>query len=513
MNSPRLNSPKLTSLRLKSLELPGHIQVFFKPETYPHPTGTIDMIQTHASWVFLTGDFAYKFKKPVDFGFMDFSTLAKRHYYCEQELNLNRRLAPDLYLEVLPVYQQRGLQGHGKIIDYCLKMVQFDQSGLFDQKLAHGELNPQWMDDLATDVVHFHAAAEINNDPDINHAALLTEHIHDNLSIAARHADVAGTAIIDADKLHRLATWAESTLQNKQTALAQRQYEHHIRHCHGDMHFRNITLIDGKPTLFDCIEFNDAYRIIDTMNDVAFLIMDCDAHGRPDLGMRFLSRYLEFGGDYAGLALLPLYLFYRAGVRGKVACILANELPAAQQPPQWQEAARYFNLALRYTRASRPALFAIGGLSGSGKSHLALDGCGKERAIMIRSDATRKRIAADFPYLELYGKPMHIHTYKAMFDAARTALAAGFSVILDATFLHPDSRQQVHALAKACDVPLHFFWLDVDTPTLKTNIRRRQQSGHDISDADLTVLDLQLAEYQRPSEAWVRFLKTADDWP
>jgi len=492
--------------------MPAHIQAFGQPETYPHPVSSVDMIQTHASWVFLAGPFAYKFKKPVDFGFMDFSTLAKRQYFCRQELTLNRRFAPTLYLDVLPVYQHGSafsLSAPGVIIDYCLKMTRFEQSALLDQKLANGELAAQWMDDLACDVARFHAQVQIHDASGFDHAALLADHIHDNLAVAARYTGLA----ITPTTLNTLTAFSDTALKNRQAALQQRQRERHIRHCHGDLHFRNITLIDGKPTLFDCIEFNDAYRIIDTMNDVAFLVMDCDAHARPDLGMRFLSRYLEYCGDYAGLELLPLYLFYRASVRGKVACILADELSPDQQQPQWQEARRYFELASRYTQAARPRLFAIGGLSGSGKSHLALLACGKERAIIIRTDATRKRIAGDIPELELYGKAMHIRTYAAMFDAARTALAAGFSVILDATFLHPDSRRQVHELAAACAVPLHFYWLDIDTDTLRNNICQRQQSGHDISDADLAVLDVQLAEYQRPSEAWVCFLNTSGRWP
>jgi len=494
------------------LDMPGRIQVFFKPETYPHAVDKIEMIQTHASWVFLTGAFAYKFKKPVDFGFMDFSTLAKRQYFCEQELKLNRRLAPAIYLDVLPVYQHgetSNLSGPGEVVDYCLKMAQFDQSGLFDLKLLHGKLEARWMDDLALDVARFHAQVQINNDSGFDHTTLLARHINDNLAIAAQHIGSA----IESSLLETLRIFSNSTLREQQAALKQRQRERHIRHCHGDLHFRNITLIDGKPTLFDCIEFNDAYRIIDTMNDVAFLVMDCDAHGISDLGMRFLSRYLEYCNDYDGLILLPLYLFYRASVRGKVACILADELPPDQQPPQWQEARHYFDLALTYTKAATPRLFAIGGLSGSGKSHLALLGCGKERAIIIRTDATRKRIATHFPELELYGKQMHIHTYKAMFDAARTALAAGFSVILDATFLHPDSRRQAYELAKDCDIPLYFYWLDMDKATLRKRIRKRQRSASDISDADLSVLELQLAEYNRPDEPGIQFLSSNEAWP
>jgi len=496
---------------MHNFKTPPHIQSFHRAETYPYPVNDIEMIQTHASWVFLSGGFAYKFKKPVDFGFMDFSSLEKRKYYCEQELKLNRRLAPGLYLNVLPVYQHGHVydfKAPGKIVDYCLKMLRFRQSDLLDKKLQQDKFDPQWMDQLAEDVSRFHHQTDINTDSAFNHASLLIRHLQDNLAIAREHP-----LAIEPEYLHTLSTFMSTELEAQQSLLKQRQVELHIRNCHGDLHFRNITLINGRPTLFDCIEFNDAYRIIDTMNDVAFLVMDCDAYSRPDLGMRFLSRYLEFSGDYEGLALLPLYLLYRASVRGKVACILADELPTEQQQPQWHEARKYFELATSYTQPAKPALFVIGGLSGSGKSSLALLGCGTQRAVIIRSDATRKRIASSYPELEQYGRDMHIHTYNAMFDAARIVLKAGFSVILDATFLHPESRSQARSLAKECGVLLHFYWLDIDPEILKNNIRHRQQSGHDISDADLDVLRHQLADYHRPQENDICFLTSSDTFP
>jgi len=213
------------------------------------------------------------------------------------------------------------------------------------------------------------------------------------------------------------------------------------------------------------------------------------------------------------LRLLPLYLFYRASVRGKVACLLADELEGKERELQLIEAAKYFDLALNYTKKRSSTLFAIGGLSGSGKSHLALLGCGIESAVVIRSDATRKRISLSLLELELYGREMHINTYKAMFDAAKITLGAGFSVILDATFIHPGSRHQLKEIAGSCRTPLHFFWLDIDEPILRERISKRESAANDISDADLRVLDLQLAEYRRPAESWVQFLTSNNSWP
>jgi aminoglycoside phosphotransferase family enzyme len=491
--------------------LPAHIQALFLPETYPHPVENIKMIQTHISWVFLTGNYAYKLKKPLNLDFLDFSTLSKRKFYCEQELTLNRRLSADIYLDVLPMCQQGEqykLDGSGDIVDYCLKMRQFDQSGLLDQRLRSNQLDPSWMDQLAESTARFHV--EQQGTTQFGQPQMLADHIRTNLDIAADHIGDALNESIMAE----LKKFARDELVRQNENLLGRQADGFVRPCHGDLHLKNITLIENIPCIFDCIEFSDEFRIIDTMNDAAFLLMDCDAHGRADLGFRFLSRYLEHTGDYFGLSLMNLYLFYRATVRGKVTTLLATEITDKNERRRdFDEAGKYFNLAASYTRTRQTELFVIGGLSGSGKSHLALLGCGIARAIIIRSDATRKRIAADFPDLELYGREMHINTYSAMFAAARMTLDAGFSVILDATFLHPDSRQQVFELANACTSPLHFFWLDINEVVLRKQIKKRQNTARDISDADLHVLDLQLAEYQRPDESWIQFLNSNNAWP
>ncbi|RLL53296.1 hypothetical protein D8Y20_05485 [Mariprofundus sp. EBB-1] len=491
--------------------LPAHIQAMFCPETYPHEVDDIEMIQTHISWVFLTGVYVYKLKKPLNLDFLDFSTLAKRKFYCAQELILNRRLSADIYLDVVALTKKGErieLDGSGKVLDYAVKMHQFDQSGLLDQRLKDNQFDPAWMDVLARDTAAFHAGQQSR--AEFGNPQMLADHIQTNLDIAAQHIGDA----LDAKIMLELRRFATEVLDNQKERLMQRQSDGFIRPCHGDLHLKNITLINHAPWIFDCIEFSDDFRIIDTMNDVAFLVMDCDAHGHPDLGFRFLSRYLEHSGDYAGLSLLNLYLFYRATVRGKVFILLARELAdETERQQQYEEARKYFDLAARYSRSSPAILFAVGGLSGSGKSHLALQGCGVERAIIIRSDATRKRIASDYPDLDLYSFEMHVHTYQRMFADARTALEAGFSVILDATFLDSESRQQVNELAQTCGVQMHFFWLDVERSVLEQRVKQRQSAANDISDADLRVLTLQLSQYRRPDEPWLEFLSANNVWP
>lgn len=501
-----------SALTPEKLGLPKYIQAFLEPEFYPHAVENIELIQTHISWIILTGQYAYKVKKPLNLGFLDFSTLKKRKYYCEQELILNQRITKNIYLEVCAVCLDNGqyqLGGDGEEAEYCLKMHQFNQAGLFDTLMAERQIKSEWMDDLAKDVARFHHLAEINVNPKINHASLLAEHIQGNLDVAADNLDAA----ISVKDFRLLKMFAETEIEKRWELLQIRQTQNHIRHCHGDLHTRNITLIEGKPAVFDCIEFNDQFRIIDTMNDVAFLVMDCDEHQRADLGFRFLSRYLEFSADYQGLVLLPLYLFYRASVRGKVACILAGGVPKTEQKQHWDEAKTYFELSLNYTKANKPKLFVVAGLSGSGKSFLALKGCGIERAIIIRSDAVRKRLHENLVHLNLYGQKMTELTYQTMLDAAKSTLKAGFSVILDATFLEFGRRQQVRELADVHGVSLHFYWLDIAQDVLKARIGARSKEKSDISDADLSVLNKQLDQYQKPSEPWVQYYHNSEVWP
>jgi len=496
-----------------STSLPAHLQALLTPEFYPHPADAIRLIQTHISWVFLAGCYAYKVKKPVNFGFLDFTTLAARKHYCTRELTLNRRLTDDIYLAVLPVCRSTTgyqLDSGGAIVDYCLQMHRFEQADLLENRLLAGQFNPAWMDELARDIALFHHRQPAITASDIDHYKLLAGHIRSNLETAAAHQPAA----IEPATLDQLTAFADHALTRLETDLLTRQKQGFVRHCHGDLHLRNLTLMHGHPRPFDCIEFNDDFASIDCMNDIAFLVMDCDAHNRPDLGMRFLSRYLEHTADYAGLLLLNLYLFYRAGVRGKVACLLADEMEqSVEQTASLQEARHYLELAGHYAQPDKPRLFAVGGLSGSGKSHLALQGCGIERAVIIRTDATRKRIAPDHPQLDLYGMEMNSLTYQAMLGGAETALQAGWSVILDAAFLRDDERLQVRELADRCHVPLSFFWLDIATDLLSSRIIDRQQAGTDISDADINVLAFQQSVYQPPAEAWVKHLNSSDCWP
>ncbi|RME81326.1 MAG: hypothetical protein D6771_08480, partial [Zetaproteobacteria bacterium] len=376
---------------------PAMIASLRDPQNLPHPAADVELKETHISWVLLAGEFAYKIKKPVNFGFLDFSTLDARKRYCELEVELNRRMAPELYLGVLPVRRQGARffigEGTGEIVDWAVWMRRFPDEDLLDARLARGDFDPAWMEALALRVARFHAQAQVAPEG-FGTAAQLREHVLDNIAVARRWVGRG----LDAALVDALAAWAERTCADKAELIEARRREGYVRACHGDLHLRNIVLWRGEPIPFDCIEFNDDFRFIDVMNDVAFLVMDLDARKHPAFGLRFLSVWLEQTGDYAGLALLDLFRFYRAGVRGKVALLTAGGTADEHTRAQFiEEARRYFQLAQSYTMPRTPKLYAVGGFSGSGKSHLARIGMEKAHALVIRSDATRKRIASAFP--------------------------------------------------------------------------------------------------------------------
>jgi len=501
---------------MKSESLPAHVQALLNEKVYSHAADNIQLIQTHISWVILTGPYAYKLKKPRDFGFLNFSTLERRKHFCDMELELNRRLAPAMYLDVLPISHSKAgftLGGYGSVIDYCIKMRQFDADALLVDQIEKADFNPACMDQLAIDIANFHAAYPYPGElGDRGSPDMLQQHILDNIE-AGRVVANANTRLLDT--LEKLEKMNRQAIKAIGPELKRRQTSGFIRQCHGDLHLKNIAMVDGKAMVFDCIEFNDDYRIIDVMNDVAFLVMDCDARGRADLGLRFLSRYLEQSGDYQGVRLLKLYAGYRGSVRGKVASLLSLEpsLNHGEKEQQIIEASIYFGLALDYTCERQPRLFAVGGFSGSGKSHLALRGCGPEKAIVIRSDATRKRLASSHPELPLYGEAINNLTYQSIFDAAKHILDSGYSVILDATFLESGQRDQFRALANQTNTPAHFLWLDIPESILRQRIAARQSENTDISDASSKILSQQLSRYQTPADEDIIFLNSSDDWP
>src|SRR5262252_3536943 len=370
------------------------IRTLLDPACYPYPVRKVEHIETHISDVFLTGTYAYKLKKPLDLGFLDFSTLEKRRLYCEEELRLNRRLAPDLYLEVVPLTGQPTaprIGGEGEPFEYAVKMRQFDQAGILGRVLARGELTPCHADEAAELVAHFHAALPpASTDSPYGRAESV-------MSPALQNFDQLLPLVQtgeDRTALIRLREWTQAQHAELQGVFEQRRREGFVRECHGDLHLGNMVLIDGLVRVFDCIEFNPLLRWIDVMNETAFLAMDLMQRRRCDLAFRFLNRYLEVSGDYGGVGLLRYYMVYRALVRAKVAAIRAaqDDVDPAYVPALRAKCSTHLALAAQLIEKANPALVILHGLSGSGKTSVSQMVLETACAIRVRSDIERKRL-------------------------------------------------------------------------------------------------------------------------
>ncbi len=467
------------------------------PDAWPHPVGTVDVIETHISSILLAGGFAYKIKKPVDLGFLDFSTLPRRKHCCEEELRLNCRLAPEIYLEVVPIGgtpQHPVVGGGGEPFEYAVKMHRFPGDGLLSHR-PEG-LPPELMDAIAEQVVQFHAGIAVcgAGQPFGDLASVLYPMQQNFEQIQQR----LGTS----ETLERLQDWTLEQHAGLRERLTRRKADGFIRECHGDLHLGNITLVEGRALIFDGIEFNPDLRWIDTMSEIAFLVMDLDACGRPELARWFLNAYIIRSGDFAGLALLRFYQVYRAMVRAKVAAIRLGQsgLSGEERAAFLREHRAYLKLAEGYTTIDSPALLITHGSSGSGKSVAARLVVMEWTGIWVRSDVERKRLAG-LPATArtgseqdrgIYSVEATQRTYHRLLEVAEQILMAGLSVVVDATFLKHGQRQLFESLATRLGFP--FVILDIQTPEtlLRERVRSRLASGHDPSEADKAVLLAQL---------------------
>ncbi len=476
------------------------------PALYNHPVQDFEIIETHISWVLLTGHYAYKIKKPLNLGFLDFSTLEKRHYYCSEELRLNQRLAPHIYLDVITITGNTDapiLNGSGEPIEYAVRMRQFPQSTQLDRMIAHGELESSHIDQLAAVIATFHSRIAIaESDAVYGQPAQVHQPVIENFEQIRPHL----TTATDITQLEQLRTWSDAEFHRHEETFRYRKNNHFIRECHGDLHLGNIALLKGNITLFDCLEFNENLRWIDVISEVAFLIMDLDSRTHNTLAWRFLNAYLQATGDYAGLRVLRYYLVYRALVRAKVACIRLAQSQAdpVQQHAAYQQYKNYANLAERYTQHNNARLIITHGLSGSGKTTYTQSLLESLGGIRLRSDVERKRLAHLPSHTRsssgvdsgLYTTAARQHTYDYLADLAYAVIQSGYPVIVDATFLKHEQRALFHRLADNLRVP--FVILDFRAPeaVLRTRITQRMHEGHDASEADLAVLEHQLANHE-----------------
>jgi len=472
------------------------------PKRYPHPVERVEVLETHISWVLLAGDYAYKLKKPVNLGFLDFSSLEARRFYCEEELRLNRRTAPQLYLEMVPVTGSEAdprIGGEGEPIEYAVKMRRFAQDALLSRMAQAGTLGAAEIDALAHGIAAFHARiARADPRQTFGSAAAV-------LAPAAQNFDQIEALIgagADVPELERLRGWTRDQHARLQAAFEARKAGGFVRECHGDLHLGNVALIDGEPTPFDGIEFNEAFRWIDVMNEIAFMVMDLLDRKLPRLAYRFLNAYLEDTGDYGGLAVLRFYLVYRALVRAKVACIRAHQRHLSPEDGERarREYVEYLRLAHSLALDHKRALIAMHGLSGSGKTTVAQFLLETLGALRLRSDVERKRMqgldararTGSAPGSGIYTEHLTARTYERLAALARAALEAGYPVIADATFLRRGQREAFAELARQAGVPFALAVCEAPPAVLRERIASRERGSHDASEAGTAVLDLQL---------------------
>ncbi len=486
------------------------IAALLRPDRYPHPVATVEHLQTHISHILLAGDYAYKIKRPVNLGFLDFTSLAQRHGYCEQELRLNRRLAPDLYLDCLPIGGSRAQPalGGAPAIEYAVRMRRFPQEALLDRALAAGHLESRHFEALARQLANFHRAIPVADpaapfgEPEQVRQPMLDDFTYTR----PRLSDPADLAVL-AEVEH----WTLETSAQLRPRLMERKVGGWIREGHGDLHLGNMILNDdGSITIFDCIEFSDALRWIDVVNDLAFLTMDLHSRGAGRFAQRLLNAWLEFSGDFAGMALLAYYQVYRAMVRAKVNAIQSCQegVTDADRAAAREQRRDYLRLALALTQQPAPFLLITHGVSGSGKSRRTgqllevLPG-----AIRIRADVERKRLFGLGPLDDsrsafgqgLYTAEASARTYQRLFELTDQLLAAGHPALVDATFMKRAHREPFRELAARHGVPFILLECGADADILRERVAARQKRGDDATEADVAVLEWQLQCVEPPA--------------
>lgn len=471
------------------------------PRAYPHSVQHVEHVETHISHVLLAGNYAYKIKKPLDLGFLDFSTPEKRRFYCEEELRLNRRLAPELYEAVVGFGgspEEPTFNAGGNTFEYAVRMRRFDREQELSRLLERDRLPLEWMDELAQIAATFHGRIPCAGaDSPLGTPEAVLRPMEENFAPLHELLQDAESA----EKLSRLQAWTRSRYQSLHPLLEQRHRLGFIRECHGDMHLGNMTRIDDRLVIFDGIEFSEELRWIDIISEVAFVTMDLTDRGAPAHAHRFLNTWLEHTGDYEGIALLRFYETYRAMVRAKVAGIRARQESAPSGREQGLGLCReYLHLAEHLIHSQGAALFINHGFSGSGKTTLSRPLLEQLGAIRVRADVERKRLAGMSAVERgdsdigagLYSPDMSARTYDRLETVCEQVLAAGLPVIADATFLRRDQRRRFARLARRLHLPCIILDYRAPEALLRERVEIRAEHGTDASDAGLEVLEHQL---------------------
>ena len=483
------------------------IQALQDPAVYEHDASDLQLIETHISWLILTGPYAYKIKKPLDLGFLDFRELEQRRYYCEEELRLNRRTAGSIYQAVVPITGSAStpaINGEGGPIEYALRMRQFDPTQTLDALAERNELTGQHMDELADLVADFHQSVPpLGTDSPLGSPETLHRPMQENLDQIREQLSSA----TDLSQLQHLGEWMESAFDRLEPVLQQRFEQGSLRECHGDLHLGNIALFEGQITIFDCIEFNESFRWIDTANDLAFLLMDLEFRGMPAFADRVLNRYLEHTGDFESLQLLPMYKAYRALIRAKIA-LLSPADTSEQAERNLARYRHYAELAESYTTIPVPWLIVTSGLSASGKSRVSGHLAEELGMVRIRSDVERKRLFGLGPTERsdsaldagIYTQEATQQTYDRLVRLTHDILLAGYPVIVDSAALRVREREALLQVAENLGVASLLVSCEAPEDVLRERIRIRKQRSDEASEAGEPVLDRQLASVESLTE-------------
>jgi len=452
--------------------LPAPLHSLLHPAAYPHPAENVRLVTTHLSWVLLTGEVAYKIKRPVHLPFVDLRDPERRAFFCAEELRLNRRFAPELYLDVVPVVEAGGgarIGGEGPVLEHAVRMRQFPWEEQLDRLLATGGLPPAELLAFGRALAEIHAGLPVAppggpfGDPARVRALLL-----ENFRQCREGGKGDDAQALEGPLLHRLAEAARW--------LPERLRDGFVRECHGDLHAENVVRLQGQLRAFDAMEFEPAFRWIDVAQEIGFLSGDLGARGAPDDGHAFLTGYLERSGDYPACRLLPLYRAHACLVRAKVSPLRDEGMRA-----------RYLEEAARALAEKRPHLILMSGVSGSGKTWLAKQLAGRLRAVHLRSDVERKRL----PELRAYTSRTRAMVYLHLLFCAEAALLGGFPVVVDATFVRREDRGIFRQLATRLRIPLHVVRCQAPPAVLRERIAARARAGNDPSEANLAVLEMQ----------------------